>query len=168
MPGIDWRELYASNRAAIERARGTSIELPPTPPAPTLPPRRTPSLPSAVRTPGAWEGRTVTVARRTRRAPAPPPAAIEHETAVPLVCMLHGCTQDAASFAAATRMNGAADRHGFLAVYPQQARGENPQGCWNWFLPEHQRRGDGEPASIAGIVRELIGTTAPWTIDTRR
>jgi len=82
--------------------------------------------------------------------------------------MLHGCTQDAASFAAATLMNKAADRYGFVAVYPQQERGDNPQGCWNWFLPEHQARGAGEPASIAATIRELMGTTSPWTIDTRR
>ena len=82
--------------------------------------------------------------------------------------MLHGCTQDAASFAAATRMNEAADRHGFIAVYPQQERGENAQGCWNWFEPRHQARGAGEPASIAAVVRELIGTTSALTVDPRR
>jgi poly(hydroxyalkanoate) depolymerase family esterase len=118
--------------------------------------------------PGAWDERTFTVAGRTRRALLHPPAAVDPHAAVPLVCMLHGCTQDPASFAAATRMNEAADRHGFVALYPQQERGENPQGCWNWFLPEHQARGAGEPASIAAIVRELIGTASPWTIDTRR
>jgi poly(hydroxyalkanoate) depolymerase family esterase len=141
MPPIDWRELYASNRAVIERAR-------PRPERPTQ--------------------ETVTVAGRTRRALVHPPAGVDPQTAVPLVCMLHGCTQDAASFAAATLMNEAADRHGFLAVYPQQERGENPQRCWNWFLPEHQSRGAGEPASIAAIVRDLLGTTSRWTIDSRR
>ena len=65
-------------------------------------------------------------------------------------------------------MNRAADRYGFVAVYPQQELGDNPQRCWNWFLPEHQARGTGEPASITAIVRELIGTTSPWTIDPRR
>ena len=50
------------------------------------------------------------------------------DTPVPLVCMLHGCTQDAASFAAATRMNEAADRHGFLVVYPQQEPRRQPAG----------------------------------------
>jgi poly(hydroxyalkanoate) depolymerase family esterase len=82
--------------------------------------------------------------------------------------MLHGCTQDAASFAAATLMNDAADRHGFVVVYPQQERGDNPRCCWNWFVPEHQGRGRGEPASIAAIVRELMGTASPWAIDPRR
>ena len=65
-------------------------------------------------------------------------------------------------------MNDAADRHGFIAVYPQHERDENPQGCWNWFEPQHQARGAGQPASIAGIIRELIGTTSPWTVDARR
>jgi poly(hydroxyalkanoate) depolymerase family esterase len=65
-------------------------------------------------------------------------------------------------------MNEAADRHGFVVVYPQQERGDNQQCCWNWFLPEHQRRGAGEPASIAAIIRQVAGTTSPWAIDTSR
>jgi poly(hydroxyalkanoate) depolymerase family esterase len=150
MPTIDWQKLYASNRAAIERAG----VMPRSSPAPD--------------TPSGWHERTFTVAGRTRRALVHPPAGIAPETAVPLVCMLHGCTQDAATFATATLMSEVADRHGFLAVFPEQTRGENPQGCWNWFLPEHQARGAGEPASIAGVVRELLGTSSPWAIDTRR
>jgi poly(hydroxyalkanoate) depolymerase family esterase len=153
MAGIDWQELYASNRAVIERAGVAPLELP---------------APIAPHAPNRWHERTFTAAGRTLRALVHPPSGMEPDTAVPLVCMLHGCTQDAATFAAATLMTEAADRHGFLAVFPQQARGENPQGCWNWFLPEHQARGAGEPASIAGLVRELLGTTSPWAIDTRR
>jgi poly(hydroxyalkanoate) depolymerase family esterase len=160
MSPIDWRELYASNRAVIERAGNTPR------PAQRLPGYLGPA--QGPREPGTWDEQTFTVAGRTRRALVHRPAGVEPQTAVPLVCMLHGCTQDAASFAAATLMNEAADRHGFVAVYPQQARGDNPQGCWNWFLPEHQARGAGEPASIAAIVRELMGTASPWTVDTRR
>ena len=81
------------------------------------------------------------------------PPGLSGVTAVPLVCMLHGCTQTAATFAAATRMNEAADRHGFVVVYPQQERERNPQGCWNWFLAAHQSRDRGEPGAIAAIVR---------------
>ena len=141
MRTVDWRELYASNRAVIERAG-----LRPAPLAET----------------------TSIVAGRTRRTLVHAPANLEPGIAVPLVCMLHGCTQDAASFAAATRMNEAADRHGFIAVYPQQERGENPQCCWNWFEPRHQARGAGEPASIAAVVREFIGTASELTVDPRR
>jgi poly(hydroxyalkanoate) depolymerase family esterase len=82
--------------------------------------------------------------------------------------MLHGCTQDAAGFAAATRMSEAADRHGFVVVYPEQDRGQNLQACWNWFLPEHQARGAGEPAAIAAIVQEIMGGTSRCAIDGRR
>jgi poly(hydroxyalkanoate) depolymerase family esterase len=154
MKPIDWRELYASNRAVIERAGGA--------------PGKLPAGAALSDGSGAWDERAFTFAGQTRRALVHPPAGVEPQTAVPLVCMLHGCTQDAASFAAATLMNDAADRHGFLVVYPQQERGDNAQGCWNWFLPEHQARGAGEPASIAAIVRELMGTSSPWAIDPRR
>jgi poly(hydroxyalkanoate) depolymerase family esterase len=173
MGPIDWRELYESNRGVIERAGGGPGNPPSAPrapvparPAPTLPglPGRGP-LPAE---PGGRDERIFTVAGRTRRAIVHTPAGVGRQSAVPLVCMLHGCTQDAASFAAATLMNQAADRHGFVVVYPQQERGENHQACWNWFLPEHQARGAGEPASIAGIVLELMGAPPSCAIDGRR
>ncbi len=47
--------------------------------------------------------------------------------------MLHGCNQDAKSFAASTRMNVIATRERFLVLYPEQDRLSNPHGCWNWF-----------------------------------
>ena len=65
--------------------------------------------------------------RPDRRALVHRPPASEPQTAVPLVCMLHGCTQDAASFAAATLMNDAADRHGFVVgLSPAGARRQRP------------------------------------------
>lgn len=175
MTSIDWRELYASNRAAIERVGGGPVEpstgLRSPLPAASLPVQGLPARLSSLRVPGRHgtpDEREFTVAGRTRRALVHSPAGVEPQTAVPLVCMLHGCTQDAAGFAAATLMSEAADRHGFVVVYPQQERGDNPQACWNWFLPEHQGRDVGEPASIVGIVRELMGSTATGTVDPRR
>ncbi|ROZ79728.1 PHB depolymerase family esterase [Ramlibacter sp. WS9] len=52
---------------------------------------------------------------------------------LPLVVMLHGCGQDAKSFAQSTRMNKIAARERFLVLYPEQDRLANAQGCWNWF-----------------------------------
>jgi poly(hydroxyalkanoate) depolymerase family esterase len=74
---------------------------------------------------------------------------------LPMVVMLHGCTQHPDDFAAGTRMNEAARERGFIVLYPAQSREANPQACWNWFKHSHQVRGRGEAALLAGMTREL-------------
>ncbi|MEP7301135.1 MAG: PHB depolymerase family esterase [Caldimonas sp.] len=78
--------------------------------------------------------------------------------ALPLVVMLHGCTQDPDDFAAGTRMNLLAQERGLLVLYPQQAPRSNAQKCWNWFVPGDQQRGQGEPALLAGMTRHVMET----------
>jgi len=74
---------------------------------------------------------------------------------LPLVLMLHGCTQTAEEFAAGTGMNAVTDEHRFFVAYPEQPPTANALRCWNWFDAAHQSRGSGEPALLAEIVKQV-------------
>jgi poly(hydroxyalkanoate) depolymerase family esterase len=173
---IDWRELYAANRAVIEGREAMSPRGGFAPPggfaapgggraaalgAPAL------AAPSTART-----GELIRLehddGRRARPVYVYAPPDLDPAVPAPLVVMLHGCTQTAASFSSGALMNRTADRHGFVVAYPEQSREENPSCCWNWFSTSHQARGGGEPASIAGATRTVAEATDRWTVDPAR
>ncbi|MEY2687850.1 MAG: hypothetical protein RL375_2048, partial [Pseudomonadota bacterium] len=94
-----------------------------------------------------------------------PPQALASARALPLLVMLHGCSQTPDDFAAGTRMNELARQRGWFVLYPAQSPEANASRCWNWFLPAHQQRGSGEPELIASLVRDALRRHA---IDPRR
>ncbi|MEG1055812.1 MAG: PHB depolymerase family esterase, partial [Janthinobacterium sp.] len=79
-----------------------------------------------------------------------------HGQAMPLIVMLHGCTQNPDDFAAGTQMNALAEEKECFVVYPAQTQGANSSRCWNWFNAIDQQRDQGEPSLIAGIARQVI------------
>ncbi|MEE7440748.1 PHB depolymerase family esterase [Methylobacterium oryzae] len=119
-----------------------------------------PRLPEGAR----FEARTFTGAAGTRNYKVYVPSGYTGQ-ALPVVVMLHGCTQNPDDFAAGTRMNAVAEARSVLVVYPEQPRSANMQRCWNWYEPGDQQREGGEPALIAGIVRQVI---AEFSADDRR
>ena len=125
---------------------------------PTLPPGRpaerrtppTPSHPDGSFVAGRFaDGRS----QRQYKLYIPPQAG---ERPLPLVVMLHGCTQDPDDFARGTRMNEIARTQGCFVLYPAQSQQANPQRCWNWFKHSHQQRGRGEPALLAAMTRDVM------------
>lgn len=81
-----------------------------------------------------------------------------------LFVYLHGCNQNADDVAVGEKLGPLADKKGFVVLYPEQLRAAtasypvsdgNGSNCWNWFLPDHQVRDKGEPATIAGMTRAI-------------
>jgi poly(hydroxyalkanoate) depolymerase family esterase len=151
---------------AAEAPAPAQTQAPQPPGAPARPFER-PTLPQVERGP-ALPGRFISGsfalsgAHRDYKLYIPPGAG--HQP-LPLVVMLHGCTQNPDDFAAGTAMNEAAQERGCYVLYPAQSRLANPHGCWNWFKHNHQQRDRGEPALIAGLTREMLSQHA---IDPRR
>jgi feruloyl esterase len=73
-----------------------------------------------------------------------------------LVVVLHGCTQTASGYDYGAGWSTLADRYGFALLVPEQQRSNNPNGCFNWFLPEDTQRGRGEAASIRQMVETMV------------
>jgi poly(hydroxyalkanoate) depolymerase family esterase len=81
------------------------------------------------------------------------------DVARPLVVMIHGCRQNAAAFAAATRMNALADRFGFAVLYPDQLDAANIHRCWNWFESQ-TLLGKGEASIVMSMLDRAMQRTA--------
>ena len=83
----------------------------------------------------------------------PEPAAPDR---LPLVVVLHGCTQDAAGFDRGSGWSKLAKTHGFAVLFPEQQRLNNANLCFSWFEPGGTRRDGGEAFSIAQMIGAMV------------
>jgi poly(hydroxyalkanoate) depolymerase family esterase len=81
---------------------------------------------------------------------------------VPLVLVLHGCSQDAAEISAGSGWNKLADSLNFVVLYPEQRAANNMVKCFNWFSKDDQEKDKGEIASIHAMVNYAV---ANYSID---
>jgi poly(hydroxyalkanoate) depolymerase family esterase len=142
--GIFQRSMAAFTRSAIKsgtQALGAALK-------PSLL-KRTPP-PGA----GAWMPGVAMGSAGARRFRLYRPPDLKAGERLPLLVMLHGCGQDANSFATSTRMNRVAMRKRFLVLYPEQDRLANAQGCWNWF-DTASGRAQGEAALIMKAIDQV-------------
>lgn len=117
---------------------------------------------------GVWHSFTYFSSQGNRNFYVYTPAGYQRGTSVPMIVMLHGCTQTPTDFAAGTQMNQLADQKQFIVVYPQQSSFANAALCWNWFLYGNQFRNSGEAGIIGGITQSVEQDTTDWTINTHR
>ncbi|HEV7625631.1 MAG TPA: PHB depolymerase family esterase, partial [Streptomyces sp.] len=83
----------------------------------------------------------------------------------PVVVVLHGCTQDAATYFEGAGWKSFADAGGFSVVAAQQEQGNNINKCFNWFQSGDTDRGKGEALSVKQMVDR---TVADLDADTSR
>ncbi|QKW05005.1 PHB depolymerase family esterase [Streptomyces sp. NA04227] len=74
----------------------------------------------------------------------------------PVVFALHGCTQDAQTYADNSGLPELADRNGFLLVFAETTSTNNLNKCFNWFQPSDTSRGQGEAASVQQMAAHTV------------
>src|SRR5580704_6305483 len=62
----------------------------------------------------------------------------------PLIVVMHGCRQNARTFARESGWIQLADKLHLVLALPEQTQANNPSNCFNWFQPNNITRDQGE------------------------
>ncbi len=99
-----------------------------------------------------WVNGSLTNAAGTRAYKLYVPAGYVSGERRPLLVAIHGCTETPDDFAGLARLAKLADEQKLLVLMPAQSPEANASRCWNWFMPVNQKRGQGEPSIIKGMI----------------
>jgi poly(hydroxyalkanoate) depolymerase family esterase len=135
------------------------------PPRRGRPPAADPVRPAA---PGRWIHRHFHGDHGSREYDVYVPSGLSTDRRAPLVLLLHGCRQRPVDFAEESGFVATADADGLILLAPRQEAHHQLQRCWRWYESEHQRRGRGEPAILAGLVEQVLAESDLWRADRRR
>lgn len=69
-----------------------------------------------------------------------------------IVVAMHGCLQDAETYAKETGWNDLADKYGFIVLYPQQRAENNANRCFSWYQEGDINKDQGEALSIRNMI----------------
>ncbi len=151
-----WRKAFTRNLATLARnmgrASGHTAALKTARMVKSAQAKSSPQVPPG---PGDWLAGVVMSAAGSRHYRLYRPVNVAATERLPLLVMLHGCGQDAASFAVGTRINRIAERERFMVLYPEQDRLANSHGCWNWF-ETRSGRAQSEAALLMKAIAQVI------------
>ncbi|MEW5848938.1 MAG: PHB depolymerase family esterase [Myxococcota bacterium] len=82
----------------------------------------------------------------------------EASSPMPLVLVLHGCSQTGPAYAEATGWVELANRHKFALVVAEQKTTNNQSRCFNWFEDADITRDQGEALSLRNMVAHMKTT----------
>jgi len=114
---------------------------------------------------GTWLSDSYTNDSGTRAYQLYVPAGVTKAQKRPLLAAIHGCTEKPGEFGGLARIARLADKEKILVLTPEQSVAANPSLCWNWFVPENQKRGAGEPSIIIGMIDKVAKT---YNVDRER
>ena len=143
------RSFNALTRATVRAGKRAVTQARKRLPTPAVP-RRKAAPPLA----GDWTTGIAITPLGARRYRLYKPPGARKSAPLPLLVMLHGCSQDAEHFARSTRLDRLAARERFFVLYAEQERLANPQGCWNWF-ETRSGRAYGEAATIVAAIDQV-------------
>lgn len=61
------------------------------------------------------------------------PAGYSRDSPVPLIVVLHGCTQSSSIIAANSNFGALADEKQFVLAFPSETEADNYGACWDWY-----------------------------------